>query len=129
MSSETCQSTPTRGVNSDQSSLGETGNPGITVGVRLFDLIEGEIYIARREIYQNDMTLFSDGSLRGTVIDESEQLVLGASISLLDVPNDPAQWPDAGLSPIILIPVADELDTCDELMANRDRLFPPPPEF
>ena len=33
------------------------------------------------------------------------------------------------MSPIILVRVSDELDTCEELMQNRDRLFPPEPEF
>lgn len=105
------------------------GKPGVTVFVKLFGLIKGEIYIARREIFQNDMTLYSDGSLRGTVIDDSEQLVIGASLSILNTPNNPDQWNDPGLNPIILIPIPDDLDTCEELMANRDTLFPPEPEF
>ncbi|NLX12600.1 MAG: hypothetical protein GXY44_02965 [Phycisphaerales bacterium] len=105
------------------------GKPGVTVFVKLFGLIQGEIYIARREIFQNDMTLYSDGSLRGTVIDDSEQLVIGASLRILNAPNNPKQWDDPGLSPIILIPIPDDLDTCEELMANRDALFPPEPEF
>jgi hypothetical protein len=92
-------------------------------------LIEGEIYIARREVFANDLTLYSDGSLRGSVIDDSEQLVIGASLAILDTPNNPPQRRDPGLNPIILIPVSDDIDTCDELMANRDSLFPPEPEF
>lgn len=105
------------------------GKPGVTVFVKLFGLISGEIYIARREIFQNDMTLYSDGSLRGTVIDDSEQLVIGASLAILNVPNNPEQWDDPGLNPIILIPIPDDIDTCEALMANRDALFPPEPEF
>jgi len=105
------------------------GKPGVTVFVRLFGLIEGEIYIARREIFQNDLTLYSDGTLRGTVTDDSEQLVVGASLGILNVPNDPDQWDDPGLSPIILVPIPDDIDTCQELMANRDSLFPDEPEF
>ena len=105
------------------------GKPGVTVFVTLFGLIEGEIYLARREIFQNEMTLYSDGSLRGTVTDDSEQLVVGASLDILNVPNNPDQWDDPGLNPIILIPIADDIDTCAELMANRDALFPPEPEF
>lgn len=105
------------------------GKPGVTVFVKLFSLIRGEIYIARREIFQNDLTLYQDGSLRGSVIDESEQLVVGASLGILNVPNNPGQWPDLGLSPIILIPVPDDVDTCEELMAMRDALFPPSPSF
>lgn len=105
------------------------GKPGVTVVVRLFGLIEGEIYIARREIFRNEMTLFSDGSLRGRVIDDSEQLVLGASLFFLDTPNNPPQRRDPGLNPIILIPVAAEVDTCEELAAMRDALFPEEPSF
>lgn len=105
------------------------GKPGVTVLINLFGLIEGELYLARREIFRNEMTLYSDGSLRGTVIDNSEQLVLGASLGILNVPNNPGQWPDLGLSPIILIPVADDVDSCEELLERRDALFPAPPEF
>ncbi|MCA9250030.1 MAG: hypothetical protein KDA54_02765 [Phycisphaerales bacterium] len=105
------------------------GRPGVTVFVTLFGFIKGEIYIARREIFQNDVTLYSDGSLRGSVTDDSEQFVIGASIGILDAPNDPDQFRDPGLNPIILIPIADEIDTCEELMANRDELFPPEPQF
>lgn len=105
------------------------GKPGVTVFVKLFGLIEGEIYIARREIFENDLTLFSDGSLRGSVSDRSEQLVIGASLAILDTPNNPDQFGGPGLNPLILIPIADELDTCEELLANRDTLFPPEPEF
>lgn len=105
------------------------GKPGVTVFVRLFGLIEGEIYLARREIFQNHLTLYSDGSLRGAVTDDSEQLVIGASLALLDAPNNPDQWNDPGLNPIILVRVPDDIDTCEELMANRDAWFPPEPEF
>lgn len=105
------------------------GKPGVTVVVILFGVIRGEIYIARREIFANEMSLYSDGSLRGNVIDDSEQLVIGASLAILDTPNNPPQRRDPGLNPIILIPVSDDIDTCAELMANRDSLFPPEPQF
>jgi hypothetical protein len=105
------------------------GKPGVTVSVTLFGVIKGEIYIARREIFANDMALYSDGSLRGNVIDDSEQLVLGASLPFLDTPNNPPQRRDPGLNPIILIPVSGDIDTCEELVAMRDSLFPPEPRF
>ncbi len=105
------------------------GKPGVTVFVTLFGLIKGEIYIARREIFQNEMTLYSDGTLRGSVTDNSEQLVLGASLGILNAPNNPDQWPDPGLNPILFVPIPDHIDTCDELMANRDALFPAEPDF
>ena len=105
------------------------GKPGVTVFVNLYGIIPGEIYIARREIFENDVTLYSDGTLRGTVTDESEQLVIGASLRILDAPNNPDQWPDLGLSPLLLVPIPDDIDTCEELMAMRNSLFPPEPEF
>ena len=105
------------------------GKPGVTVVVRLFGVIEGEIYIARREIFQNYLTLYSDGTLWGNVVDDSEQLVIGASLPILDTPSNPPQRRDPGLNPIILVPVSADLDTCEELMANRDSLFPPEPQF
>lgn len=107
----------------------EDGKPGITVQLKLYGFIDGEIYIARREIFTNDMTLYSDGSLRGNVTDDSEQLVIGASLAILDTPNNPPQRRDPGLNPIILIPVSDDFDTCEDLMANRDALLPPAPRF
>ena len=105
------------------------GKPGVTVVVKLFGLIDGEIHIARREVFKNDLTLYSDGSLRGNVTDDSEQLVIGASLPFLDTPNNPPQRRDPGLNPIILIPVSGDIDTCEELMAIRDSLFPPEPGF
>lgn len=105
------------------------GKPGVTVDIRLGGFIEAEIYIARREIFQSDLTLYSDGSLHGHVVDESEQLVIGATLDFLAVPNNPPQAQDYGLSPMRLIPISEDLDTCDQLMANRDALFPLEPEF
>jgi hypothetical protein len=107
----------------------QDGQPGVTVFLKLYGLISGEIYLARREVFQDEMTLYSDGSLRGAVIDKSEQLVVGASLGILNTPNNPAQWGDLGLSPIILVRIPDDIDTCEELMAQRDGLFPAEPGF
>ena len=105
------------------------GKPGVTVHLTLYGFIKAELYIARREIFQNFLTLYSGGSLYGHVVDTSEQLVIGATLNLLNMPSSPPQYDDPGLNPIILIPVADDLDTCEELMANRDSLFPAEPAF
>jgi hypothetical protein len=105
------------------------GNPGVTVGLTLYGTIEAELYIARREIFQDDLTLYSDGSLHGHVVDESEQLVIGATHWYLNMPNNPPQYDDPGLSPMMLIPVPGDLETCEELMDSRDDLFPPEPTF
>jgi hypothetical protein len=93
------------------------------------NLFEGELYITRREIYGNRLTLNSSGNLYGHVEDTSEQFVIGASRRILAQQSKPVQNPDPGMNPIILVRVSDELDTCEELMQYRDLLFPAEPEF
>jgi len=78
---------------------------------------------------QNFVTLYSDGTLQGHVVNDSEQLAIDAFPSILNVPNTPAQFDDPGLNPIILMPLPEHTTTCEELMAYRDELFPPEPEF
>ena len=89
----------------------------------------GELYIARREIYSDYLRLNSDGNLYGYVKDRSEQLVIGASHRILAQPSNTVQNPDPGMNPIILVRVAEDLDTCEELMENRNLLFPEEPDF
>jgi len=84
---------------------------------------------AARNTIQNFVTLYSDGTLHGQVVDDSEQLVINAIPSFLNVPNNPAQYDDPGLNPIILVPLPEHITTCEELMAYRDELFHPEPEF
>lgn len=105
------------------------GNPGVTVKIEIGGLLKGELYITRREIFNNYLTLGSDGILYGHVVDLSEQFVLGASMKILDQPSNPIQHADYGLSPLMLVPISEDLDTLEELMAHRDRLFPEEPEF
>ena len=105
------------------------GNPGVTVKLRIGGFINGEIYITRREIYRDFLTLNSNGNLYGFVEDESEQFVIGASLKILTQQSNPVQHPDSRMNPIMLVRVSDELDTCEELMQNRDLLFPEEPEF
>lgn len=105
------------------------GNPGVTVKLRMGRLLDGEIYITRREIYSTELTLNSDGNLYGSVLDVSEQFVIGASHRILRQQSNPVQVSDPGLNPIVLIRVDEELDTCEELMARKDELFPPEPSF
>ncbi len=105
------------------------GKPGVTVVMKIYGIIDAELYIARREIFQNDLILYSDGSLRGHVVDESEQLVIDATMAMLKTQVSPPQYDDYGLNPMMLIPIPDEIDTCEELMANRDVYFPPEPIF
>lgn len=105
------------------------GKPGVTVRLRMFNLLDGEIYLIRREIYSDTLTLHSDGNLYGSVKDESEQFVIGASRRILSQQSNPIQHPDPGLNPVVLARVNGELATCEQLMEQRDRLFPPAPSF
>jgi len=103
------------------------GNPGITSTVRITDELQGEIYLARREIFAYDVTAVSADRLEGTITDSSEQLVLGASD---DIFLTPAQWEqidDPARNPVIWERVDEDWD-CDRLAAERDELFPPNPE-
>ena len=103
------------------------GNPGITVTIKVTDAIQGELYIARREIFSYEATLVSPDRIEGTVIDESEQLVIGASEPMFNVERtDWGQHPDPAKSPLLLVRVDDSWD-CDRLAAERDAIFPPSP--
>ena len=104
------------------------GNPGITVNIRVTDDITGELYIARREIFAYEAFLTEPDVMTGTVTDNSEQLVIGASDPIFA--SSPANWgqlPDPSKSPIILQRVDADWD-CERLAAERDTLFPPTPE-
>ena len=105
------------------------GKPGVTVKIRIGGLINGELYIARREIFNNHLTWYSDGTLFGHVEDYSEQMVVGASLDMLNRQANPDQHPDMGLSPLLLVPISSDLQSCDELMAQRDSFFPKEPGF
>ncbi len=110
------------------------GNPGVTVHITMYGFIKGDLFIARREIPQGHLTLYSNGTLQGYVEDDSEQLIVGATLDVLNTQNNPPQYrgdngDDFGLSPFILVPIPESVDTCAELMANRDQYFPPEPSF
>jgi hypothetical protein len=107
----------------------QDGHPGVTVHISVGKFFKGEIYITRREIFSNYLTLNNDGSLSGYVIDRSEQFVVGASKKILTQESNSIQHPDRGLSPILLVPVDPNIDTLEELMQIRDEIFPEEPEF
>ncbi len=103
------------------------GKPGITVTVKIGDSFSGELYLARREIFAYDLVQKDADTLTGTVKDNSEQLVIGASDPILE--STDAQWEqlaDRSLSPIVLHRVGADWD-CDRLAAQRDELFEPVP--
>lgn len=105
------------------------GHPGVTVLLSMGGWFSGELYITRREIYENHLVLQPDGSLRGYVVDDSEQFVIGASRGILRQQSNPVQLRDPGMNPIVLVPIDDGVHDCDDLTAVRDDLFPPAPSF
>lgn len=105
------------------------GNPGVTVKINIGKVIKGEIYISRREIFTNYLSLNNDGTLTGFVKDDSEQFVIGATHKFLDQPSNNIQHPSKGMNPIILVPISDDIDTLEELMQIRDEIFPTEPSF
>ncbi|MEM5948545.1 hypothetical protein WKV44_08305 [Spirochaetia bacterium 38H-sp] len=105
------------------------GKPGVTVALNISGLIKAEIYIARREIFQYYITVYSRDFLSGYVNDLSEQIIIGASHTFLAVPSNNTQHPDPSMNPIILRRVSKSIDTWEELQAVRDELFPPEPAF
>ena len=107
----------------------QDGHPGVTVQLSVGKFFEGEIYLTRREIFTNYVRLNYNGTLSGFVIDESEQFVVGASKKILNQPSNSIQYPDKGLSPLLLVPVDPNIDTLEELMKIRDEIFPEEPEF
>lgn len=105
----------------------DDGHPGVTTHIRVSDSLEGDLYIARREIFAYEVDEQDDGTLTGVVTDNSEQLIIGATNDAFLAQAEWVQHRDLSKSPIILIPV-DEAWDCDRLMAERDDLFPPTPE-
>ena len=103
------------------------GNPGITSTVRITEDLQGEIYLARREIFAYDVSLVRPDRLEGTITDSSEQLVLGASDDIFLTPAQWVQIDDPARNPVIWQRVDDDWD-CDRLAAERDDLFPPNPD-
>ena len=105
------------------------GKPGVTVRVTIGGIIKGKIYITRREVFKNIMTVQTRNRIQGTIVDRSEQFILGANLGMLNKPSDPVQNSDPQMNPLILTRLPDEIQTCEQLMDNRDELFPPAPEF
>jgi hypothetical protein len=107
----------------------QDGHPGVTVKISVGRFFKGEIYITRREIFSNYLTMNNNGTLSGYVVDRSEQCVVGASKRILNQESNSIQHPDPGLSPVLLVPVDSDIDTYEELMRIRDEIFPEEPEF
>lgn len=104
----------------------DDGNPGVTTKVVVNEDLQGEIYLARREIFAYDVTQESPDRMVGFITDGSEQLILGASNDLFLVQSDWKQIDDEDRNPVIWQRVDEDWD-CDRLAAERDDLFPPIP--
>ncbi len=105
------------------------GKPGVTVNISIAKVINGDIYITRREIFTHYLSLNNDGTLTGYVKDESEQFVVGASLKILDQASNNIQHPSKGMNPVILVPISNDINTLDKLMKIRDEIFPKEPSF
>jgi hypothetical protein len=105
------------------------GHPGVTVKISVGKFFSGEIYLIRREIFRNYMELNPNGTITGHVVDNSEQFVVGASKKILNQKSNNIQHPDKGLNPVLLVKVDPEIDTYEELLKIRDKIFPKEPEF
>ncbi len=104
------------------------GKPGVTAKVRVSADLQGEIYLARREIFAYDVNQVSDDRFEGTIEDRSEQLVVGASDPLFEGSGGGwTQLDDPARNPVIWVRVDGTWD-CDRLERERDRLFPPNPK-
>lgn len=105
------------------------GRPGVTVSVRAegSGAPLGELYIARREIFAYRLEQTGPDELRGSVTDDSEQLVVGSSNPALAVPTAWTQHPDPQKSPMVLLRVERDWD-CDRLVAEIPALFGEPPD-
>ena len=105
------------------------GHPGVTVQISVGKFFSGEIYITRREVFRNYLSLNYNGTLTGYVVDHSEQFVVGASKKILNQKSNNSQHPDKGLNPVLLVKVDPDIDTYEELLQVRDKIFPKEPEF
>jgi len=107
----------------------EDGFPGVTVHLNISGFIKGDIYITRKEVYRNHLTIYSPDMLWGYLVDTSEQFVVGASLPFLSRPSHNEQHKDPGMNPVILIRVDKDIDTWEELKNIRDDIFPVEPSF
>lgn len=105
------------------------GHPGVTVQIKVGKYFSGEIYLIRREIFSNHMTLNNNGTISGYVTDRSEQFVVGASKKILNQESHNVQNPDIGMNPVLLVKINPEIDTPEELFLIRDAIFPEEPVF
>ena len=103
------------------------GYPGVTVNIKLYGHFDAKLFITRKEVFEYNMTLNEDSTISGTVIDNSQQSVVGALPFFMKSQRNPRQNPNLKLSPILLIPVSTDY-SCEDLKADRSELFPTTPK-
>jgi hypothetical protein len=97
------------------------GNPGVTVMVS--GLVSGNIYVVQRQraIYSGAVT--GQNALGGTVLDASDQSVIGATNSTLNQNIKTTPDPDLTKSPIAFVKLDTAYD-CTKLVSDAAKLFP-----
>ena len=103
------------------------GKPGVSAHIKVAEGLEGDLYIARREIFSYDVVQVDADRFEGTITDRSEQLIVGASDPMFETESAWVQVDDPARNPVIWVRVDDTWD-CARLAAERDALFPPNPE-
>ena len=96
------------------------GQPGVTVNVSGF--ASGDIYVIQKQVSSEYGVLGDDGHLRGFIVDDSEQVVIGSTNVLLNQQIPTRPHPNANLSTVHAIPV-DETRDCEWLLEMGQQLF------
>lgn len=100
------------------------GNPGISVEVRAKALItiKGTMYIAQRQIWNEQLDLLAPDTIKGKLVWQQEQKILGSSNRILSsvVPNVTA------LDSFITLKKLADNTTCDDLKQQKDVLLNAP---
>jgi len=102
------------------------GFPGVTAHIKISEDLEGDLYLARREIFAYDVTEQTPDRFEGSITDRSEQLIIGATDDIFLTPAQWVQHPDPARNPVIWQRVDESWD-CQQLALERNDLFPPNP--
>ncbi|MEM7678827.1 MAG: hypothetical protein AAF449_22825 [Myxococcota bacterium] len=94
----------------------DDGNPGATLGIS--GLIEGNVYIANRNVVRATGTVVSADRITGTTTTEASQRIVGAdNIFLINNSTVVTDDPNANSSPFEMIRLASNV-TCEEITAQ-----------
>ena len=97
------------------------GHPGVTVTIQ--GLVSGDVYVVQRTRALFRGTHDVEGHFSGSVLDRSDQAIVGATNDTLadPVPSTPITDPEK--NPLELLHVPTPV-SCDELVAKRSTFFP-----